>query len=198
MNPLDELPPIVLPAEPGWWPPAPGWLIIAFLLLCSLTLLVYLLIKRRRKLALKKNILGQLQQLYSNLDTRTGPGRDISRQQFVDRAAVLLRQFCIQQYGAELFASVTGDQWLEKMDELAEGNYLNNRAGKMLVNRYRYKTEHSMDEIDELYKALNDWLANTTVNRQAISDSSRHNLCANVPHKNNPCHNNRNAFVNRS
>lgn len=197
MNPLDDLPPIALPPEPGWWPPAPGWWIMAFLLLGSVTLLIYLLIKRQRKLALKKNTHRRLEQLYSNLNAATGSGSGVSTQQFVEHAAVLLRQFCIQQYGAEIFASVTGEQWLVKMDKLADGNYLNNSAGKLLLNRYQYQAEPAMDEVNELYKAITGWLANTTVSRQATNYNSEHSLCAKNSHENNPYQNKRNAFDNR-
>ncbi|MFG4038539.1 DUF4381 family protein, partial [Pseudomonas aeruginosa] len=32
MNPLDRLEPLIAPLPVGWWPPAPGWWLLAALL----------------------------------------------------------------------------------------------------------------------------------------------------------------------
>jgi len=175
-NPLDALPPIALPEVPGWWPPAPGWWILALLFLGAAILLTCLLIKRHRQLALKKTVTKRLDDLYASLIGGKEQDASISRQNFIDHSAVLLRQFCIQQYGPEFFASVTGEQWLEKMDTLANGNYLNNSAGKLLLKRYRNQAEPELDELVELYNVLNRWLADAPTNPQATGQFKIHNL----------------------
>ena len=62
MNPLDQLEPLIAPAPIGWWPPAPGWWLLAVLvplLLWGLTRLLQRL-KRRRTASVGDNALDPL------------------------------------------------------------------------------------------------------------------------------------------
>ena len=45
MNPLDQLQPLIEPATVPWWPPAPGWWLLAALL----PLLLWLLWRNRQR-----------------------------------------------------------------------------------------------------------------------------------------------------
>ncbi|WP_372985102.1 DUF4381 domain-containing protein [Marinobacter sp.] len=48
-DPLSQLRDIHLPATGGFWPPAPGWWVLALLILAVLTLTVVALLRRRRR-----------------------------------------------------------------------------------------------------------------------------------------------------
>ena len=39
MNPLDQLEPLITPAPVAWWPPAPGWWVVAALIPIALWVL---------------------------------------------------------------------------------------------------------------------------------------------------------------
>ncbi|HET9483332.1 MAG TPA: DUF4381 domain-containing protein, partial [Xanthomonadales bacterium] len=41
---------IHLPAEPSWWPPAPGWWLLAILVIAALVFLVRFAWRKRREL----------------------------------------------------------------------------------------------------------------------------------------------------
>lgn len=58
-----ELRDIHLPAEPSWWPPAPGWWMLAGLLLLALLAGVWRWRRRRRALAQQQRVMLELDRL---------------------------------------------------------------------------------------------------------------------------------------
>lgn len=58
-----ELRDIHLPAEPSWWPPAPGWWVLAGLLLVALLAGVWLWRRHRRALGQRQRVLLELDRL---------------------------------------------------------------------------------------------------------------------------------------
>ena len=73
-DPLAALHPLRQPELIGWWPPAPGWWLVACLLIIVIGLLVYLLCKYRAKNAYRRRALAQLQALHAQfqVDAQTG------------------------------------------------------------------------------------------------------------------------------
>ena len=62
MNPLDQLEPLIAPAPIDWWPPAPGWWLLALLvplMVWGLTRL-WQRLKRRRTASVSDNALDPL------------------------------------------------------------------------------------------------------------------------------------------
>lgn len=70
-SPLAELKDISLPAEPGWWPPAYGWWLLAILLLSLTIWLVRVCLKHYKRNLAKRQALAQLATL--NADTKNWP-----------------------------------------------------------------------------------------------------------------------------
>ena len=129
MNPQDalqQLRDIQLPADPHWWPPAPGWWVLAAFLLLIIYFAVklwqrYRLWQRPARLAIQQ--LGQLEKHY--LATR-------DQRQFVQQASVLTRQFVLFTNPRQDSAASDSD-WLNILDGLCGANGFSKQAGQILI-----------------------------------------------------------------
>ena len=144
-----ELRDIHLPADSLWWPPAPGWWLLALLIVGTILLLPRL---RRwlRHQPLKRVSMRELQRIRAA--HRAGQG---------DRAALnaictLLRRVTISYYGREQQAASTGDEWRRQLQDLARGSGFDD-AQLDLLTRDRYRADAHVD-IESLAHACETWL----------------------------------------
>jgi len=127
---LAQLADIHAAAEPGLWPPAPGWWLLAMVLLVILFLIIRLarkkLIIRRRRRAW----LGELDTIAANFDPDSRPHDYLAAVNRLFRA-VALRAFpgtaCAKLEGEDWVAFVTGlmpeDEAVGELAVLARGPY---------------------------------------------------------------------------
>lgn len=79
-------------AEPGWWPPAPGWWVLAVLSLAVLSLGAVRLYRRLRVQLRRRRLLRQLEQIEARFDPVRRPADYLSALNRVFRA-IALRAF---------------------------------------------------------------------------------------------------------
>lgn len=107
MNPaLGQLRDIHLPARIGWWPPAPGWWLLAALVLLLVAGLLVWRAHRKRN-AWRRFALAEL----ARLRTLNAPPRDV-----VSALSVLLRRVAISRFPREQVAALNGEAWLAFLD----------------------------------------------------------------------------------
>lgn len=104
-DPLANLHPLRLPEPIGWWPPAPGWLILLLALILLVATLAYLLYQRYRKNAYRRRALRQLQSLY----TEYMANDDISH--YVSDLNALLKSVALLTYPRTEVAPQHGEAW---------------------------------------------------------------------------------------
>jgi len=123
MNPdLSQLRDIHLPAPVSWWPPAPGWWLLAAILL-GLIIIGYWLIRRHRINRWRRQALAQLAQLKAGEDATVAA-----------QLSVLLRRVAISRYPQAKVAALTGEAWLTFLDDtLDSGTPFQTGPGRALV-----------------------------------------------------------------
>jgi len=154
---------IHLPDSVSWWPIAPGWWIM-LLLLISAALVVLVFKKIREHEQLKNQSMAEFSRLVECYR------RDGDSQELLSEISQLLRRISITQYEDRNVAGLTGDAWLEFLDE-ALVNYDNERElcfkgelGRSLTTgQYRKKgslDNNSLDnkKLDELLVLTKAWL----------------------------------------
>jgi hypothetical protein len=140
-DPLAQLRDIHLPEPVGWWPPAPGWWLLALLVLGLLGWGAYLLFHSFRKKRHRKAALKELALLRQNPDTRV----------VLQQIAALIRRVAIQSFGRKEVASLTGRKWLAFLDRTGGTNQFSRGCGEALgENLYRSDCEVEIEPIIQL------------------------------------------------
>ena len=146
-NPLVNLKDIHLPPPVSFWPPAPGWWILAVLLISSLficSVWFYRQHKKRKPKIEALRILRDLQILYLNSQDEVASLRSLSN---------LLRRTALTFHDKDAVASLQGSSWLEFLDKTGKTKEFSQGAGKVLGNEvFQQKVNPDMNALFPLVK----------------------------------------------
>ncbi len=144
--PLSALRDIHLPAAVSWWPPAPGWWLLAALL-CAASLAGWRLY-RRRPPRLQQAALRELAQ---GLDCFH---RDRDRQALAARLSRLLRRYAMVCFPKREVAGLSGERWLQFLDRTGGGGRFTQGSGRALLSApYRPGVELDGDALGSTVEA---------------------------------------------
>lgn len=140
---------IHLPDSSLWWPPAPGWWLLALLLLIAFILLPWLirLLKHRSLRALSLQQLKQLRQAVKEGQSEKAALRELS---------ALMRRILITHRGRENIASMSGDDWLAQIEQLAPTDVFSAQQLQLLSHE-RYRRNYDVD-IEALLQSCENWI----------------------------------------
>lgn len=149
MNPqsiVAQLEPLRTPQAIGWWPPAPGWWVLALLLLAALAALgrwAWRLYRRGAPLRQARARLAEIAQSAATAEER------------VARLAALQRQVAIRVAGRGACAGLTGAEWSAFLNRLPRGErrYFDDALAEL-----PYRPEVREDESARALNATRDWL----------------------------------------
>jgi len=141
-DPLARLRDIHLPEPVSWWPPAPGWWIVALVLLAALSMVIYFVSRSRRRTRYRRLALRELHDLTATeKDTRA----------LLEKTSALLRRVAIQAYGRQQVAPLSGTAWLAFLDRTGKTDQFSRGAGKILGSAlYQASPEADPDGIRQV------------------------------------------------
>lgn len=113
MNSPLQLRDIHLPEPVSWWPPAPGWWLLLLLVFVIVLLLRRFMRQRSGHQQLRVGINRTLREL------QDGYAQHQDAQRYVQDASAFLRRVALSLRPREQVAALTGDEWLDLLDELA-------------------------------------------------------------------------------
>ena len=140
---------IHLAGEPSIWPLAVGWWILIALLLL---LVAWSFIKLRQFLKLKKHqkaILAQFVPIENQLKNNPNNAN-------IAEANIFLRQLAVQYYPREEIASLTGEAWLEFLDQSGDTVQFTKGAGGILIKAPYKNTEIKIQ--DDFLPLIKRWI----------------------------------------
>jgi hypothetical protein len=149
-DPLAGLRGYHLPAPVHWWPPAPGWWILAGLLAILTGILVLVLVRRRRRLRSLRVALAELDELLRD-DAGLDPG------DFARRLSRLLRRYALVRFPRRQVAGLTGEAWLRFLDAHAGQPGFSAGAGRLLRDA-PYRPDCDPLALRELAQLARAWM----------------------------------------
>lgn len=163
MNPdLSQLRDIHLPAPISWWPPAPGWWLLAVLAV-AIVLGLVVMVRRRQRDNWRRSALLELAQLRQQYDLQLS-----APQAIVSRLSVLLRRVAISCFPREEVAMLSGDKWLAFLDRsMGEGRPFQSDKGRLLaVVPYVPDASIPADAMFELFTLCENWITRLPIRGQ--------------------------------
>ena len=117
-------------AAPDFWPPAPGWWVLAVLLIVALTMTALWLLRRYRLHRQKRQIMDEIESLSNCCNDNS--------EEFTARLSMLLRRIALRRYSRGQVASLTGTDWLRFLDDSGGDGDFEHGVGQILeVGPYR-------------------------------------------------------------
>lgn len=137
---LDALRDIHLPADPAWWPPAPGWWLSSILLVATIALLPRI-VRKMKRYRVRRRTLKQVR----SLERRAQTGDD---QTVLADLSCLLREVAITRFPERHCASLTGNAWLSFLNATSEGiDFLSEPGSRLLDAPYRLRHDANVAEL---------------------------------------------------
>ncbi len=146
---LNALRDIREPAPPGFWPPAPGWWLLAAMLLAGAIMLAWRAWRRAQRQQPIRRALAELERWRLQTAGRTNT-------QSASELATLLKRAALTRYPREAVARLSGDAWLAFLDHSGGTDGFSTGAGRALGN-LRYAPALQFDP-DALATLSQQWL----------------------------------------
>lgn len=143
---------IHLPAEPSWWPPAPGWWLLLGILIAVLLLGYYLNKKRSYRRLSAVNLARQSLSSLKNQYAEQQDGKAIVRE-----LSILLRRLSISIFPRADSAGLTGDQWLLFLDQSMSDKIFSQGPGRILIEA-PYRPDVQVQEVGNLFDICEQWI----------------------------------------
>lgn len=144
---LQNLQDIVLPAPVPWWPPAPGWYVLAALIVLAISWYGFHAIRRYHRNRYRRAALTTLNELQASGDASAC--RDIPE---------LLKRTALAVYPRSEVASISGEDWLSFLEQHAGKSRLDKAAGALL-QRAAYQPEPLNEaEVSLLFASAGEWI----------------------------------------
>ncbi|MCW8854250.1 MAG: DUF4381 domain-containing protein [Gammaproteobacteria bacterium] len=142
-----ELRDIHLPDTIAWWPPAPGWWLLALLILI-MVFIIPVIIKRLKSKPLNKLALIEFRKIELSFQTHQ------SKTRLAQDISVLLRRICLSYKPRREAASLTGPQWIEYLNTMTANKFFSDQLAEILFNApYQKQAEFNAHELISSCKA---------------------------------------------
>ncbi len=150
---LSNLQDIVMPEAVSWWPLAPGWYGIAFLLLVFAVWGTLRRLRSYRRNAYRRQALQALQVLGA------ASGDPETRGRVLADVAELLRRVALSAYPRRRIVGLTGEAWLAFLDETGGGDAFSRGSGRLLISGvYRTSGDYPADSVREVLALATGWV----------------------------------------
>lgn len=145
---LDRLHDIVVPVPVSWWPPAPGWYVVAGIGAAVFAAFAMAAFSQYRRNRYRREALRELARIPRDADSLPALGE-------------LLKRVALVAFPRERVASLTGDAWLQFLNETGRTADFARSPGSAFGTA-QYRADAALDdrEIPQLFDAVRTWIRN--------------------------------------
>ena len=147
-DPLAALHPLREPLPIGWWPPAPGWWLLAGLAIAALLLLAWYALRRYRASAYRRRALARLAGLAAEYRQQA------DAQRLLADTNALLKSTALVAYPRREVAACSGPEWLAFLNSsLGQEDQF---PGEFVSGAYRKRCPDI--DADQILRAASSWI----------------------------------------
>ncbi|NQV68782.1 MAG: DUF4381 domain-containing protein [Pseudohongiella sp.] len=141
---LAQLADIHLPGAISYWPPAPGWWILALLVLAMIVVLVGKYARYRKQKKICQYALAELQHCYDDYGNSASAEADQQRLRYINAFNTVLRRVALVHYPQANVASLAGAAWVDFIREKGDSSLMTEEIAAAL-NYGRFQTQCEVD-----------------------------------------------------
>ncbi len=142
---------IHLPGAPAFWPPAPGWWIVAAVLIALLAWMTIVAVHRHRIHRRRQRVLATLATLEQGLAGERTPEK-------LALISELLRRLALMRFPHQEVASLTGFAWLRFLDASGGGGRFAEGPGRVLATGPYQRSLPSDLDASGLTALVREWV----------------------------------------
>ena len=158
-DPLSQLADIHLPAEIGYWPPAPGWWLLLALLLAALIWLGIRLLKqwqRQRRYNFALVELDKCYQRYNSAAPTDDEQQSAAKLNLINGVNAVLRRVALKHFPNDQVASLGGEQWVRFIRASSTSTLLDEQIATVLAQG-RFARRCDVDT-EQLHAMAQQWI----------------------------------------
>lgn len=149
-NPLQQLRDVHAPMAPEWWPPAPGWWLLALaaiagtVFICELVWKGY---KARKPIRSARTLIDELKEKHAQ-------GR-IDTLNYVHATNEVLKRLLVNALGIRHLAAISDEQWLNALDTIVGNRGFSEGHGKILgAQRFSPRATADVEAVHQIMQKL--------------------------------------------
>lgn len=166
---LSQLADIHLPQQVSYWPPAPGWWVLAVLLLIGAFFLVRKLLAVRSKRNVCEYALLELAACLERLEA-SSQDLDSAKLHYVNEVNSVLRRVALVHYPLHNVASLGGTAWVDFIREKGDSSLLDEDIANALSHG-RFQTRCDVDA-NALYMLGQAWIRSLYLQKPVVAPSA--------------------------
>jgi len=148
---LEQLADIHLPMAVSYWPPAPGWWLLALLLLVAGFLLTRRYLRYITQQRICQHALAELDRCYQEFARSQGVDANENTLRYVNAFNSVLRRVALVHFPQSNVASLDGSDWVDFIREKGDSSQLNeDLAAALSYGRFQAKLEVDVNAMNSL------------------------------------------------
>lgn len=164
---LAQLADIHLPEPVSFWPPAPGWWVLALLVLIGLVYLGRRVLAARTRRKICDYALNELEGCYQSLVNSPQDDLDNLKLRYVNEVNSVLRRVALVHFPQANVASLGGHAWVDFIRQNGDASLLNEEIAAALSHG-RFQTKCSVDA-DALHSMGRAWISSLYLQSQPVA-----------------------------